>query len=69
MRSRRDTAAFCVGIPIVSRSTNSLEHTELQCPICDHSVPFETAKTNESGRRFHETCYVLKVELQRASGH
>ena len=56
-------------IPFVSRSANSLEHTELRCPICDHSVPFETAKTDESGRRFHETCYVIKVELKRATEH
>ena len=54
---------------VVSRGTNSLEHIELRCPICDHSVPRETAKTDERGRTFHETCYVLKVELKRASEH
>jgi hypothetical protein len=56
-------------ISIVSRSSNSLEHTELRCPICDHSVPRETAKTDESGRAFHETCYMLKMELTRATEH
>ena len=32
------------------------------------SLPLEMAKTDESGITFHEECYVLKVELRRASG-
>jgi len=40
----------------------------LHCPICDLPVPLETAKTDEWGRAIHEDCYVLKMDLLRASG-
>ena len=53
---------------LVLHSTKSLYHSELLCPICDHPIPLEAAKVDESGRAFHEDCYVLKVELKRASG-
>ena len=53
--------------PLVFHSTNSLDHSELLCPICDHPIPLETATTDENGIAFHEECYVLKVELRRAS--
>ena len=54
---------------LVLHSTKSLDHSELLCPICDHPIPLETAKMDEGGRAFHEDCYVLKVELKRASGY
>jgi hypothetical protein len=52
---------------LVLHSTHSLSYSELLCPICDHPVSLETATTDEDGRAFHEECYVLKVELRRAS--
>jgi hypothetical protein len=54
---------------LVLHPTHYLSHSELRCPICDHPVSPETATTDENGRAFHEECYVLKVELRRASGH
>jgi hypothetical protein len=51
----------------VSLSTTLSNHPELRCPICDHPLSLETAKTDESGIVFHEECYVLKMELKRAS--
>ena len=33
--------------------------------ICDQAI--ETAKTDENGNCIHEECYVLKVQLERAS--
>lgn len=47
---------------------NSLNHSELLCPICDYPILLETATTDENGTAFHEECYVLKLELRRASG-
>jgi len=55
-------------MPLVSLSTTFPNHPELRCPICDHPLSLGTAKTDESGIAFHEECYVLKVELKRASG-
>jgi hypothetical protein len=54
--------------PSVFHSTNSTGHSELLCPICDHPIQLETATTDENWNAFHEECYVLKVELKRASG-
>ena len=54
--------------PFVSLLARFPNHSELRCPICDHPVLPETAKTYQSGIAFHEECYVLKVELKRASG-
>ena len=38
------------------------------CPICNAVVPLENAKTDEHGTAIHEECYLLKVDLWRASG-
>lgn len=49
-------------------SLDHLQHlSELLCPICDHPVRLELAKTDENGRAIHEQCYVLKLRLKRAS--
>ena len=54
--------------PFVSFSPTFSNDSQLRCPICDRPIPVETAKTDKSGIAFHEECYVLKVELKRASG-
>ena len=55
-------------MPPVSLSTTFPSQPESRCPICDHPLSLGTAKTDESGIAFHEECYMLKVELKRASG-
>ena len=37
------------------------------CPICGKPVPLETAKSDENGICIHEECYLLKLQLERAS--
>ena len=37
------------------------------CGICDEPVKLETSKTDEAGHAVHEECYILKVNLHRAT--
>jgi hypothetical protein len=46
---------------IYPHSTNPL------CPICNQPVPLENAKTEEHGLAIHEECYLLKMQLERAT--
>jgi hypothetical protein len=39
------------------------------CSICNHSVPLESAKSDEYGRPVHEKCYVLQTRLRLESAH
>ena len=44
------------------------EHTKNPlCCICNKPVPLETSKTDEHGSAIHEECYLLKLNLHRAT--
>jgi hypothetical protein len=34
------------------------------CPICNKTVPLETAVIDENGHAMHEECYLLKLRRE-----
>src|SRR5258708_32898503 len=73
MASRRSAINWghCIAtIPQLSKwetMPNSASKLFPICSICNEPVELETKKTNELGKAVHEECYVLHLQLIRAS--
>jgi hypothetical protein len=57
-------------VPRNAASAGMRFHSHIQvvrCSICEQPVSLESAKTDEYGRRIHEECYALKMQLKQAT--
>jgi hypothetical protein len=45
----------------------SSAHGFIRCFLCNRPVPLESSKTDENGKTVHEECYVLDLQLKRAT--
>ena len=61
------TRPFLPCTPPERNSTTPTRPSQFLCPICGKPIPLENAKADENGQCIHEECYLLKLQLERAS--
>ena len=54
-------------LPSAARPRPQDAPTHLVCSICEKPVALETAKTDGDGKAVHEHCYLLAINLKRAT--